>query len=497
MELGLLIMGAFFVVAYALLVKSGHERHGGVVFMIRSKYGIHLIDRMSKLNPRFWNFIADFSVLLSFGGLGGYYLSSMKGTRSNLHKSILLLGLISALPIYLLQGFTYCMLAVFLSLLMYAVLPRCRGAFTDFVASSFIFASITWMLLSASPALRIDGFLASAFMGVFGLPSILVYGLFSHGMNILSSQTTVPGVSPMVPTSQGGNVGVSFPGYDIFIPWWHALLALFITLVVHEGAHGVLVRCAKVRLKSTGILSLFSVPVGAFVEPDEEQLNRKSSVARMRVFSMGSFANIVTGVLALVAILLLGFGAKPLLVTEGMKVVGHMPGFAAEEIMPAGTVIYHFNGVSTSDYAAYRNVSSKMAAGNPVVLNTSLGVIDVVLKKSGEDESRGFIGVYLLENVVVKSQYRGLVSLTLLGFINEALGWILFFNINIGLVNLLPILPFDGGRMFKEFAGTLRLSELNVNRVLYAILGFTAVLLLVNMVPLFGMMGNYFMSLII
>ncbi|MBU0762078.1 MAG: site-2 protease family protein [Candidatus Altiarchaeota archaeon] len=493
-EFGLALVFLFFLLAFVFLVRSDHQRYFGVVFMIRSHYGIKVIDSLSRFYPGFWKFIADLSVLLSFGGLGGYYLSSHRESRDNLYKSILVLGLLSCVPVYFIKGGLYSFAAFLASFAAYMILSRFKNPFIDFIGASCLFSAFSSVFLSAFSSLRLDGFFASVFLGVFGLPSILIYGLFSHGLNILSAESNMPGVSPMVPTSRDGNVGVGFPGYDLFIPWWHALLALFVTLVVHEGAHGVLVRVAKVKLKSTGILSLFSIPVGAFVEPDEEGLNRKSSVSRMRVFSMGSFANIATGLVGVVLILSLALASRTIMSSNGFRVVGHISGLGAEENLPDGTVIYSFNGVSASDVEAYKNATLGVKPGERVLLNTSAGLLDVVLKQNPEDVSRGYIGVYLVEDISIKPEYAGFVSIGLLQYLFEALGWVIFFNINIGLVNLLPVVPFDGGRMFKEFAETLRLSELNVNRVLYAVLGLTSVLLLVNMLPLFGIVADYIIS---
>jgi membrane-associated protease RseP (regulator of RpoE activity) len=61
------------------------------------------------------------------------------------------------------------------------------------------------------------------------------------------------------------------PGVNEFIPFTWGILALVVTLVVHEFAHAILCRVEDIRVKSMGIL-LAVVPIGGFAEPDEEEL---------------------------------------------------------------------------------------------------------------------------------------------------------------------------------------------------------------------------------
>lgn len=61
------------------------------------------------------------------------------------------------------------------------------------------------------------------------------------------------------------------PGVNEFIPLTWGIIALVVTLVVHEFSHAILCRVEDIRVKSMGIL-LAVVPIGGFAEPDEEEL---------------------------------------------------------------------------------------------------------------------------------------------------------------------------------------------------------------------------------
>ncbi|WP_440952261.1 site-2 protease family protein [Methanococcoides sp. FTZ1] len=61
------------------------------------------------------------------------------------------------------------------------------------------------------------------------------------------------------------------PGINEFIPLSWGVIALLVTLVVHEFSHAILCKVEGIRVKSMGIL-LAIVPIGGFAEPDEEEL---------------------------------------------------------------------------------------------------------------------------------------------------------------------------------------------------------------------------------
>ena len=105
------------------------------------------------------------------------------------------------------------------------------------------------------------------------------------------------------------------PGVNEFIPFTWGLIALVVTLVVHEFSHAILCRVENIRVKSMGIL-LALVPVGGFAEPDEKELfgtedpsksDENTAVItskaatrqqRARILAAGVMANFVVALLA-------------------------------------------------------------------------------------------------------------------------------------------------------------------------------------------------------
>jgi membrane-associated protease RseP (regulator of RpoE activity) len=96
------------------------------------------------------------------------------------------------------------------------------------------------------------------------------------------------------------------PGLNEYIPFVWGWIALFVTMVVHEFAHGILSRVEGVRIKSMGIVALFLAPIAAFVEPDEDELFGTkdkppivSKGARIRILSAGVIANFIVAAIAM------------------------------------------------------------------------------------------------------------------------------------------------------------------------------------------------------
>jgi len=108
-----------------------------------------------------------------------------------------------------------------------------------------------------------------------GLPAMLIgmlvmflMVLFIDYMMIVSFQThTVP---PPSKFNEPRNIFL-IPGVNEYIPLWYGIIALIITLMVHEFSHAILCKVEGIKVKSMGVL-LAPIPIGGFAEPDEEQL---------------------------------------------------------------------------------------------------------------------------------------------------------------------------------------------------------------------------------
>ena len=107
-----------------------------------------------------------------------------------------------------------------------------------------------------------------ASFGLMGFAGFALFSLFLQAIDIvvkyLIGSRGCPGVAPLIP-------GVEIPRVPVTPPL-HAWLSLMIILVVHEAMHGILGRRHGFEIKSTGLILFGILPIGAFVEPNEEDL---------------------------------------------------------------------------------------------------------------------------------------------------------------------------------------------------------------------------------
>ena len=83
------------------------------------------------------------------------------------------------------------------------------------------------------------------------------------------------------------------PGVTSFVPFWWPALALVFALVIHEYSHGIQARAHGMRLRSFGLLLVGPIPIGAFAEPEESEMDRAPRRDRMRLFAAGPSINIL------------------------------------------------------------------------------------------------------------------------------------------------------------------------------------------------------------
>jgi len=110
---------------------------------------------------------------------------------------------------------------------------------------------------------------------------------------LITRYIKAPPVAPLIPY---------FPrlfGLQNFFPpfyFTYFIITFIIVALFHEFSHGIFARLYKIKIKSTGFAFLGPI-LGAFVEPDEKQIEKKSAKQQMVILCAGSFANIILSIL--------------------------------------------------------------------------------------------------------------------------------------------------------------------------------------------------------
>ena len=155
---------------------------------------------------------------------------------------------------------------------------------------------------------------------------------------------------------------IGLPGLNPIIPIGYGIFAIVVAIIIHEFSHGILARVEKIKVKALGIIFLI-VPIGAFVEPDEEELEKVSRKKRSHVFAAGPMSNLI---LAFICALLFSSIFIPSLnpKVDGALVAAEVPDspFAIEDINPWSVVI-SFDGEEVKNDSHFEEMIKNVVPG--------------------------------------------------------------------------------------------------------------------------------------
>lgn len=261
----------------------------------------------------------------------------------------------------------------------------------------------------------------------------------------LSTLIEAPAVSIVLP-------GVEMPGSTIYVPLGYGLISLATVLIVHEFSHGILSRVEKINIKSVGLL-LFTILPGAFVEPDEEELVKSSKLSQLRVYAAGSMANITLAIVALLIFSAVGtYGIPNTFDENGIEIDRVVSDSPANGVLKEGMILESINNHTIKDSNDYMEVVETFVPGERVSIGTDQGIYNLTLSENPSNSSRGFVGVQAANHFEIKESVSSIFGDTIpwiLFEISTLTQWIFILNLGVGLFNLLPVKPLDGGRMFE------------------------------------------------
>lgn len=337
------------------------------------------------------------------------------------------------------------------------------------------------------------------FWRVFGDVSIILVAITMVGTTLLLLWEATLVQSPAVrgnPPSPDLLLGL--PGINPIIPLGYGIFGLAVAIILHEFSHGILARVAHIRIRSLGLIFLI-FPIGAFVEPEEEEMRALPRRARARLFAVGPATNILLAILFAVLFSTVMMSAVTP-VREGVGIVG-FPEDTASPAQLAGmqpyTIITSINGTpirSFTDFAtalsgdkvnttiivvAYdpsTEVSTPYSVTpttwNPVTNRTVLGILALDTDTSyyhpltNPDRFGGIPGA-IVTYISLPFQGRAPIDEPAVRFyrvegpwaalpapvfwlLANTVYWLFWLNIMIGATNALPAVPLDGGYLFRD-----------------------------------------------
>ena len=243
--------------------------------------------------------------------------------------------------------------------------------------------------------------------------------------------------------------GVNIPGSPIYIPLW-VIGALFIVVLLHEGGHGIVAKAHGVKIKNTGIV-FFGPLVGAFVDPDEKQIEKSSDVVKYSIFAAGPFANFLTAIVALLLIVVLFNPLTNTMVDPvGFSFTDVQDGLPADiaGIIP-GVTYNIINGQNVTSADELLVSLSSLHPNDTIEIANSSDSLTVILGSHPEDSTRGYLGVLGVNTETEVQDNIPYWFYVLFRWVAEFIMWIFILSIGLGAFNLLPLGPVDGGQMIR------------------------------------------------
>lgn len=335
------------------------------------------------------------------------------------------------------------------------------------------------------------------FWRIFGDIAIVLVALTMAGTTILLIwEATLVQTAAVRGNPPSPDLLLGLPGINPIIPLGYGILGLSVAVILHEFSHGILSRVAKIRIRSLGVIFLI-FPIGAFVEPDEDELRALPRHDRARLYAAGPATNIVLAVIFAVLFSSVMMAAVTP-VHDGVGIVGFTDGGSPSQaagVQPY-TVITAVNGTTIHSYAEFRTVMAGAKPGTNVSVTTfdptgSSYHTYMVTLASEPGTGRPLLGIYAIDvstdyyHPLTNPDRFGGVPGAILSYISlpfqgrapiqdpaarfyqiggplavipagafwvlaNSFYWLFWLNIMLGATNALPAIPLDGGYIFKD-----------------------------------------------
>jgi Zn-dependent protease len=361
--------------------------------------------------------------------------------------------------------------------------------------------------------------------GTIGVFMVIIVSVMMVALIFLSVNLTIALKPEPTAINKPQNLFL-IPGLNEFVPSTFAVwFAFILTLVIHEFGHAILCRVEKIRVKAMGVLFLV-IPIGAFVEPDEEEVKKAESWPRIRMYGAGIMNNLVIGVICFTLLISMIGWAQPS--TEPI-VIGLYKDYAADSAeIPFPSIIRTVDGTPVRTASEVGDILNQTKPGDHIregfekdgavseyELNLSSWPSDLGAREAGfmgvfyyngksvietTQKMLSPLGFMMLLSVPFMPGYEG-QQLRVLGFdvedthyyqepfplywqVIHLLFWSGFINLAAGLFNALPMLPLDGGLIFREAAERI-LARRGLSKYGAHVVGVVSSLMLIMMVALF------------
>lgn len=319
------------------------------------------------------------------------------------------------------------------------------------------------------------------------ITALAIFLILSSIIVLFSNDSARAGVRDLGPQSN-----ILIPGLNPILPWTYGWAALIVTIVIHEAGHGIVARVYNTKVESTGIVLFLGIPVGAFVNIQQDELNKTTFKQKSAILTAGPLNNMIMAAISLVLLFFVVSTLTPVPNTQptdiGLKILGVNDKSIAQSIgLEKDSVLRSINGEPMNDVSKFREIlkdnlgsyieikwtssdnqnrSSSVKLpdvppANNIILGVSLTnlnpdpvlVLDIYKNAFTSSPLAILMPPTIQQGIVPFSDlmapyYTSSLFGDFFPIISNFLFWNWFINFNVGIFNALPIAMLDGGQWY-------------------------------------------------
>lgn len=285
------------------------------------------------------------------------------------------------------------------------------------------------------------------------------------------------------------------PILNPLLPISYTLVALIISVFIHEAGHGIVARVYGIKVESTGIAFVLFIPIGAFVNLDKEGLDKATLKQKSAVLTAGPLNNMILAGISMALLFLVMSSLTPIQMehntNNGLQILSITDGSLAEKIgLTRGSSILTIGQTELHNQDdLLQTLRSNIGKQSQIVWQDKQGkqITDTLSIPADTDPTKPILGVVALPldpNATLELYKRHFAftfdinrpvpmlplptldgqfvpfsdtmapkyESTLFGpffpIIANTLFWLWFINFNLGIFNALPIVLLDGGQLY-------------------------------------------------
>ena len=319
------------------------------------------------------------------------------------------------------------------------------------------------------------------------ITALAVFLIMGSLLVLFSNDSAREGIREIGPQ---GNLLI--PGLNPILPWTYGWIGLVVTIIIHEAGHGIVARVYNTKVESTGIVLFLGIPIGAFVNIQQDELNRTTFKQKSAILTAGPLNNMILAGISFGLLFLLVSSLTPVSNIQsdetGITVLSIGENSLAKSIgLSKNSIITYINAEPIEDVQELRKIlrdnlgttiqmqwisedkkEQTKSVELPASIPESKGILGVTLRDAFFDPRLvldNYKNLFLTNPLAIlmpptlqqslvpysdtmASYYSSSIFGPTFPIVANLLFWIWFINFNVGIFNALPITMLDGGQWY-------------------------------------------------